>query len=149
MMSTATPADTDVASVAITTHYYQFDQQGVVFNMWYLSFLEDARNAWFAHTGYPLAQLLADGCDIQVVHVDLGWRAAVRYGDEVRVEVRTDRVGTTSLTLRFDVVARGEVCATGTSTYVIVDSSVGGRATPVPAAMRAALTAAPGRDGDV
>lgn len=139
MMSTAAPTGTDVASVAITTHYYQFDQQGVAFNMWYLSFLEDARNAWFAHGGYPLAQLLADGYDIQVVHVDLGWRAAVRYGDDVRVEVRTDRVGTTSLTLRFEVIARDQVCASGTSTYVIVDASVSGRATPVPAAMRAAL----------
>lgn len=145
MTSTAVPAASDVASFPTTTHYYHYDQQGVVFNMWYLSFIEDARNAWFAHRGYPLEQLLADGLDIQVVHVDLGWRAAVRYGDEVRVEVRTERIGTTSLTLAFDVLARDEVCASGTSTYVIVDAGISGKA-PVPAAMREALE--PSRPGD-
>ncbi|WP_435769650.1 acyl-CoA thioesterase [Nocardioides sp. SYSU DS0651] len=138
MSTTTVAATTDVASFAITTHYYHYDQQGVVFNMWYLSFLEDARNAWFAHRGYPLEQLLADGFDIQVVHVDLAWKAAVRYGDHVRVEVRTERVGTTSLTLAFAVLAGDEVCASGTSTYVIVDGAINGKAA-VPPAMRDAL----------
>lgn len=141
MTSTSTTADAATAAFDITTHYYHYDQQGVVFNMWYLSFIEDARNAWFAHCGYPLEQLLADGLDIQVVHVDLGWRAAVRYGEDVAVRVRTERLGTTSLTLHYDVVARDEVCASGTSTYVIVDGAINGKA-PVPERMRAALSAA-------
>nr|WP_278249466.1 thioesterase family protein [Nocardioides sp. IC4_145] len=123
----------------ITTHYYQYDQQGVVFNMWYLAFIEDARNAYFARCGYALDRLVAEGHDIQVVSIDLNWTAAVRYGDEVWVQVSTERVGTTSITLSYEVIGGNRTCARGSSTYVVVDGAITGKA-PVPDAMREALT---------
>ena len=49
--------------------------------MWYLAFLEQARNEYLAAQGFSLADLLASGHDIQLVHVEVDWSAALRYGD--------------------------------------------------------------------
>lgn len=137
MSSAAAPTD-PTAEFEIVTHYYHFDQQGVVFNMWYLSFVEDARNAYFAHRGHSLADLLAAGLDIQVVHVTVDWSGPVHYGQRVTVAVSTAHVGTTSLTLEFRVLADGHESARCRSTYVIVDAAIAGKAR-IPAHMRAAL----------
>ncbi|MDT3444667.1 MULTISPECIES: thioesterase family protein [unclassified Pseudofrankia] len=127
-----------VVNVPIETHYHHFDQQGVAFNMWYLAFLEQARNGYLAAQGYSLKDLLVSGHDIQVVHVEIDWTAAVRYGDEVDIGVTAQRVGTTSFALGFSVNVQGRTRATASITYVIVDAAVKGKA-PIPDGLRSVL----------
>ncbi len=127
-----------VVTVPIQSHYYQFDQQGVAFNMWYLAFLEQARNEYLAARGFSLADLLASGHDIQLVHVEVDWSAALRYGDPLAIDVSSARIGKTSFTLRYALAVEGQVRATASSVYVIVDASVQGKA-PLPPDLRAAL----------
>jgi acyl-CoA thioester hydrolase len=127
-----------VVTVPVQSHYYQFDQQGVAFNMWYLAFLEQARNGYLAARGFSLEDLLASGHDIQLVHVEVDWTSALRYGDPIAIQVSSARVGTTSFTLHYALAVEGEVRATASSVYVIVDASIQGKA-PLPPALRAAL----------
>jgi acyl-CoA thioester hydrolase len=129
---------TDRIIIEVPTHYYQFDQQGVAFNMWYLAFIEQARNAYLADRGYSLQDILDSGHDIQLVHVEVDWRAPLHYGDLLEVEVRLGRAGATSFSLHQVLMARGQDCSTATVVYVIVDALTHVKA-PLPQRLRAAL----------
>src|SRR5258708_31754618 len=106
-----------LVTVPVQTHYYQFDQQGVAFNMWYLAFIEQARNGYLAARGFSLEDLLASGHDIQLVHVEIDWSCALRYGDPIAIDVRRARVRTTSFTLRYALAVRGQVRAPASPVY--------------------------------
>lgn len=124
--------------VPIATQYYHFDQQGVAFNMWYLSFLEEARNQFLATHGFSLEDLLASGHDLQVVHVDVNWTGPARYRDVVEVDVDVDRVGVTSFALRFTILVNGQPSATASSAYVVIDSALSAKA-ELPSGLRTAI----------
>jgi len=127
-----------LVTVPVQTHYYQFDQQGVAFNMWYLAFIEQARNGYLAARGFSLEDLLASGHDIQLVHVEMDWSAALRYGDPLAIEVTLGHVGTTSFALRYALAVEGQGRATASAVYVIVDAAVLGKAS-LPTGLRTAL----------
>jgi acyl-CoA thioester hydrolase len=115
-------------TVPVCTSYFQFDQQGVVFNMWYFG--------WF-----PYAAMNADGFDVQLVHTEADWHGAVRYGEQVMIDVTTERVGSTSFTLSFSVRVGAQARSTGRTVYVVVSTDGSGKR-PVPPKLRAALESA-------
>lgn len=121
----------------VSVRYFECDQQGVVFHMWYLAYLEDARNALLAAAGYGLPRLLAEGLDIQVAHAELDWRASAHWGDELEIEASVARLGRTSLTLHFVALRANDEIASAETTYVIVRPDAGPRA--LPDALRSAL----------
>lgn len=123
----------------LRVRYFEADQQGVVFNMWYLAYFEDARNAYLEAVGYSLADLLASGHDIQVVSTQIDWKGPVRWVDrDVDIATHVARLGTTSLTFRFRVRRGGEVLVTGQTVYVIVANDGSGKR-PIPQALRDAV----------
>lgn len=126
--------------VPVRTQYFHFDQQGVVFNMWYLAFAEEARNAYLDTIGYPLQELEDSGHDIQVVHTSVDWSGAVRYRDDIEIEVSTTRVGNSSLALEYSLQVAGQERVKIRGVYVIVDAAISGKK-PLPARLRAALEA--------
>ncbi|MDP9116725.1 MAG: acyl-CoA thioesterase [Actinomycetota bacterium] len=130
-----------VFSTAVTVPYYQVDQQGVVFNMWYLAWFDDAMTAYLADIGYAYDTMNTAGLDAQLVHVDVDWKSGVRFGDQVEVQVSTQSVGSTSFCLLFTVRSKTAVHATARSVYVVIALSGAGKVS-VPAALRAALTPA-------
>jgi acyl-CoA thioester hydrolase len=121
----------------ITVRYLEVDQQGVVFNAWYLAWFDDAMTGWLEHAGVSYADLLEDGYDIQVVHTEIDWSGSVGFGSDVAVQVEPSDVGRTSFTLRFAVLKSGEPVVTGRTVYVCV--AVGGGARKVPPRLREAL----------
>jgi acyl-CoA thioester hydrolase len=130
------------ATIPIDVRYLEADQQGVVFNMWYLAYFEDARNALFAQSGFALHDLLAGGHDIQLVHTELDWAGAARWPDRLEVSATVAHLGRTSLTIDFAVGRASEVLVTGRTVYVIVARDGSGKR-PIPAGMRAALGGEP------
>jgi len=127
-----------LVTVPVQTHYYQFDQQGVAFNMWYLAFIEQARNGYLAARGFSLEDLLASGHDIQLVHVEMDWSAALRYDDSLAIQVTLGHVGTTSFSLRYALAVEGQERAAASAVYVIVDAAIQGKAS-LPTGFRTAL----------
>ena len=63
--------------VPIATSYFQYDQQGVVFNMWYFGWFDDAMTQFLTDVGYPYTALNADGLDVQLVHTEADWPSAL------------------------------------------------------------------------
>jgi acyl-CoA thioester hydrolase len=118
--------------------YLEADQQGVVFNMWYLGYFDEAMAEFLAEGGVAYPDLLASGYDVQLVHTEIDWQDSLRWPDRAEVEVRLDGAGTTSFGLAFEVRTGGEVVATGRTVYVVVATDGSGKR-PIPAPIRAAL----------
>jgi acyl-CoA thioester hydrolase len=122
----------------LTVRYLEVDQQGVVFNAWYLAYLDEAMTAYLTARGVPYATLTGAGLDVQLVHTELNWRGAAGFGDELEVDVGTDALGRTSFTLAFEIRRRDNVLVTGRTVYVVVGlDGLGKRA--LPDFLRAAL----------
>ena len=128
-------------AVQVPVSYFQYDQQGVVFNMWYFAWFDDAMTQFLGEVGYPYPVMNADGLDVQLVHTEADWRDAVRYGEQVTVDVSTQRVGSTSFTLSFAVRVGAEVRSTGRTVYVVVSTDGSGKR-PVPPRLRDGLESA-------
>ncbi len=122
----------------VTVRYLEVDQQGVVFNMWYLAYFDDAMTAFLAAKGLPYADLLAGGLDCQLVHTEIDWTGALGFGDDTGIAVDAERVGTTSFTLRFTALHAGEPVAVGRTVYVVVATDGSGKR-EVPDRLRSAL----------
>ena len=121
-----------------TVRFYEVDQQGVIYHMWYHAYFEDARNELLALRGASLPSIQARGLDLVVVAFELGWRGPVRWGDDLRVDVAVRRIGTTSLAVDYAANVDGDCRVSGAATYVLV-SRTEHRPAPWPADLRDAL----------
>ena len=121
-----------------TVRYLEVDQQGVVFNAWYLAYLDEAMSAYLILRGVPYPVLTGSGLDVQLVHTELDWRGAARFGDELAVDVRTDALGRTSFTLAFEIRRGDEAIVTARTVYVVVALDGSGKR-ELPDFLRAAL----------
>ena len=122
----------------VNVRYHEVDQQGVVFNMWYLAYLDDALTAFLGAGGLPYGDMLASGHDVQVVHTELDWRGPLGYGERAEVEVGVADIGRTSFTLRFVVLASGRPVVEAATVYVAVRTDGSGKCA-IPAVLLDAL----------
>lgn len=111
----------------ITVRYYEADAQGVVFNMWYLGWFDEAMTAFLAARGLPYQRMLDAGFDVHLVHSELDWRSPVHWGDDVAVTVRTERLGRTSFTLAFAALRDGQPAVTASTVYVVIATDGSGK----------------------
>ncbi len=96
------------------------------------------RFAEAAETGIRRAlDLLGDWGDYPRRRVEADFRAVLRFEDEVEVRIRPERLGTTSITWRWEIDRGGEVCVDGRMTVVHVDAE--GRPAPLPDRVRERL----------
>lgn len=109
----------------IPIRYLEVDQQGVVFNMWYLAYADDALTELMAHGGVEYVALNEAGYDVQLVHTELDWFGPLGWADrgDAFVDVALVGRGTTSFTLQFDFRAGERPVARGTTVYVVVDTT--------------------------
>ena len=138
----ATASDPDLSSAAFTfpihVRYLEVDQQGVVFNMWYLAYFDDAMTAFLAHGGLTYTDMLAAGYDAQLVHTEVDWHGALRWDDPAVVDVSLARLGRTSFTLRFVVRVDDRPVVSATTVYVVIATDGSGKR-PIPPLLRDAL----------
>jgi acyl-CoA thioester hydrolase len=118
--------------------FVECDQQGVVFNAHYLVRADEASTVWWASLGLPWDELSARVEPVVKVST-LEWSAPARWGDTVTVDAAAERLGRTSVTVRFTVRVGERDCCVVRTTYV---GTVGGASTPWPDDVRARLEAA-------
>lgn len=124
---------------ALRPRYLECDQLGVVFNMWYLGYFDEAMAAFFGELGRPYPELVAGGNDVMLVRTEIDWSDALQYGAAARVEVSVESVGRTSFVLRFDVVHGGRTTCRGRTVYVFVAADGTGKQ-PLPDDLRVGLS---------
>ena len=125
----------------VDVRYLEVDQQGVVFNSWYLAYFDDAMTGFLAHRGLPYQVLWPAAYDFQVVHTELDWTGGLGFGDAATVAVDVGHLGTTSFSLTFEVRRAGTPVCTGRTVYVCVATDGSGKR-PLTPAVREALTTA-------
>lgn len=91
--------------------YFEADQQGVVFNMWYLGYFDEAMTLFLEEGGLPYQRMLDCGFDVQLVRSEIEWRSSLRWPDDASVEVAVEATGRTSFTLGFTVRREAPVVA--------------------------------------
>jgi len=128
----------------LDVRFFEVDSLGVVFNMWYLGWCDEAMSAFLESIGYGYATLRAGGLDAVLRKAELEWFDSVEAFQQVEIAVQADQVGTTSFRLRYDVDRvdssgqRRVRCARVAITYVCVE--IEGRGTaPIPAGLRGVL----------
>jgi acyl-CoA thioester hydrolase len=122
----------------ISPRFYEIDGQGVMFNMWYLAYVDEAVDGFFIARDLPYSGWPELGVDVHVAHIEIDWKAAIRYADRPEVLVGTARIGEKSFTLDFAFRNDGEITATGCVVYVAVAGD-GSGTTPIPARLVEAL----------
>lgn len=117
--------------------YVECDQQGVVFNSWYQTFMDDAFDCWLRELDPSFEDR---GWEVMVKVAHIEWDTAARFGETLTLTLDISRWGTTS----FDVAVVGMVgerhVYDGTMTYVVVDHD-DFRPMPIPDDMRTHLAA--------
>ena len=111
----------------IAVRYLEVDQQGVVFNMWYLAYLDDAMTAFLVHGGLPYAEMTADGFDVQLVHSEIDWQGSLTFSSSASIAVALAKLGRTSFTLQFEVRSSGQRVAAASTVYVSVRTDGSGK----------------------
>jgi len=128
----------------LDVRFFEVDSLGVVFNMWYLGWCDEAMSAFMESIGFGYETLRDQGFDAVLRKAELEWLDSLQAFEHAEVAVRVDHVGTTSFRLGYSierVEASGQLrtrCAQAEITYVCVQ--IAGRSTaPIPAGMRRAL----------
>jgi acyl-CoA thioester hydrolase len=118
--------------------FVECDQQGVVFNAHYLTWADEAANAWWSARGLPWDALVERGLEYLVKASSLDWTSSARWGDTVEVDAELGALGRTSLTLVLTVRVGEQACCEIRTVYV---ATADGVPTPWPDDVRALLTA--------
>jgi len=138
----------------LDVRFFEVDSLGVVFNMWYLGWCDEAMSAFMESVGYGYATLRAAGMDAVLRKAELEWLDSLQAFQQAEVAVRVEQVGTTSFRLDFGISRvstpgagapaeagrQPALCARVAITYVCVDI-VGRKTAPIPAGLRQALVA--------
>jgi 4-hydroxybenzoyl-CoA thioesterase len=107
-----------------------------------VNFLHEAFEDFFVgHVGRPFPEVLKSGLGFPTVKVEMEFLAPVHYGDSVNIKVVVERVGRSSLDLRYEGAVKGHVVFRARNTVVAVDMK-SFRPTPIPDWLRERFEAA-------
>ena len=117
--------------------FVECDQQGVVFNAHYLVWADEASMVWWRAIGLPWDEI-SRRAEPVVKASALEWSSSARWGDTVTVDAEAERLGRSSVTVRFTVRVGERVCCVVRNTYV---GTSGGASVPWPDDVRERLEA--------
>jgi 4-hydroxybenzoyl-CoA thioesterase len=114
------------------------DHAGIVYYPRYFEYFHTAFEEMFMGAGAGGYRHVVDDRSVgfPAVKVECEFRAPLRFGDEVDVEVTCERVGRSSVTLRYRSIKDGAATAEARITCACVDMKVL-RAIPIPDDLRA------------
>jgi 4-hydroxybenzoyl-CoA thioesterase len=133
----------------VVVHHVRFDEvdaAGIVYFGRFFSFCHDAMAAMFGGVEGGYAGLVnARRLGFPAVHAEADYVAPLRFGDAVRIAATVERLGTSSIALRFELTrlapeagSPGERVATLRHVVVATDLTAM-RSRPLPDEVRAAL----------
>ncbi len=88
-----------------SVRFEDVDAAGIVFFAKYLGICHEAMEAFFGAMEGGYVHLIRDRhVGFPAVHVDVDYRAPLRYGDAVRIAMDVTKIGRSSVTLRYRFV---------------------------------------------
>jgi acyl-CoA thioester hydrolase len=127
----------------IRVRYAETDQMGVVHHASYLIYMEEGRTALMRQLGFPYEGVEERGFAMAVRKLDVRYRQAARYGDQIRVLTTVERFRSASILYGYEMtrVSDGVGLLTGTSEVACLELRKGFRPAPLPDDIRKALEA--------
>ena len=125
------------------------DMQGHVYFGNYFVFCDEALGAYMRAVGVPWQDMVKSGTDMFYVNATCDYLGSARFEEDVHIETRISRIGTSSFTSSFVIRNDGgETLAKASVTSVCVDPKSREKVT-VPVALREAVAAFEEARGDV
>ena len=117
----------------IEVRYGDLDPQGHLNNAKYLTYFEQARINYIQHLGLFSKGQSFSQIGIILANAHVFFKAAVQWGQQVRVGVRISRLGSKSMDMEYSMIdgETGEELATGSTVLVAYDYRTG-QSTPIP-----------------
>ena len=122
----------------LRVRFHECDPQGVVFNAHYFAYFDIALTEMWREAFGSYGAVVAGGTDVVVVEASATFRAPARFDDELDVELRVDRLGTTSMAMAAIIRRDGAELVEGRMVHVFVDTATMAKK-PIPDRMRAGL----------
>lgn len=116
----------------LRVRYSETDQMGVVHHSSYLVYLEEGRLALMRALGFPYEEVERRGFGMAVRTVEVRYRAAARYGDELFVQTTIERLRGASITYRYEVQRTTDRAVLATAAVEVACLALRGEFRPVP-----------------
>lgn len=112
----------------IRVRYNECDAQGAVFNSNYLVYFDvTITELWREAFGSYDVALEKFGLDLVVGETTVKYIKPARFDDELDIDCTVEKLGTTSMTTRYDVHRADDTVAEGRIRHVFVDLAGGGK----------------------
>ncbi len=110
-----------ISKTTVDVRYAETDQMGVVHHSNYFVWCEIGRTELIRLLGFDYSQLEKDGVLAPVIHFDLSYKVAARYGESVTISTWIEDYDGLRVYYGYEITKEnGDVCAYGTSTHVCV-----------------------------
>jgi len=131
-----------VFTTTILVRFGDLDAAGIAYYPNLVNFLHEAFEDFFAgHVGRTYPEVFGAGLASPTVKVEMEFLSPVRYGDRVLIAVVVERIGRTSVEVRYAGSVLGRPVFRARNTMVIVDMKTF-RPTPIPDWLRERFAAA-------
>jgi 4-hydroxybenzoyl-CoA thioesterase len=131
-----------VFTTSILVRFGDLDAAGIAYYPNLVNFLHEAFEDFFAgHVGRPYPEVYREGVGFPTVKVEMEFLSPVRYGDRVQVGLTVERVGNSSVQIRYAGSVDGRDVFKARNVAVVVDMKTF-RPTPLPAWLRERFEAA-------
>jgi YbgC/YbaW family acyl-CoA thioester hydrolase len=128
-----------VFKTSILVRFGDLDAAGIAYYPNLVNFLHEAFEDFFAgHVGRPYPEVFRDGLAFPTVKVEMEFLSPVHYGDHVDIAVVVERVGRSSVQVRYEGSVAGWPVFRARNVAVVVDMR-SFRPTPLPPALRQAF----------
>jgi 4-hydroxybenzoyl-CoA thioesterase len=129
-------------TTTILVRFGDLDAAGIAYYPNLVNFLHVAFEDFFVgHVGKPYPEVFRAGLAFPMVKVEMEFLHPVRYGDHVQIGVVVEKVGRSSVTIRYEGSVGGRPVFRSVNTAVVVDMKTF-RPTPVPDWLRERFEAA-------
>jgi 4-hydroxybenzoyl-CoA thioesterase len=126
----------------ILVRFGDLDGAGIAYYPRLVNFLHEAFEDFFTgHVGRPYPEVFREGIGFPTVKVEMEFVSPVRHGDHVDVRVTVERVGRTSVQIRYDGAVDGRPVFHARNVAVVVNMKTF-RPTPLPEGLRERFEAA-------
>lgn len=126
-----------ITAMSLKVRFHECDPQGVVFNANYLAWADMASFECLNTLFGSYDAMHAHGVDFVVAEANVRFRASCRFEDQLRIDCFVDRIGVTSIVLRFDMRRGEQQVAEVLNRYVWVDPKLLRPKQPPPAVREA------------
>ena len=127
----------------LRVRYSETDQMGVVHHASYLVYMEEGRTALMRQLGFPYEGVERRGFGMAVRKIELRYRSAARYGDQIVVRTSVEGFRGASIRYVYEMLRQSdrELLATGSAEVACLRLDGDFRPAPIPDDIKTSLEA--------